>query len=206
MDYRWHYFRNYGFIETQFTNEQLKPIKDEIEAIQSNFDNEKNIKFNKRLAGNIKREFALSENSKLHLEKLLLPSTAAYNKEFNYTKTEKQIRLSESWVNFQKKHEFNPIHKHIGVYSFVIWIKVPYLMQDEILNSPGAESNTKTSGQFMFYYTNSLGEILECNLAVDKTFENKSVIFPASMKHAVNPFYSSDEYRISVSGNFKVVE
>jgi hypothetical protein len=36
--------------------------------------------------------------------------------------------------------------------------------------------------------------------------ENTLLLFPAKLTHAVYPFYSSDDYRISVSGNvvFKV--
>ena len=32
--------------------------------------------------------------------------------------------IDKLWVNFQKKHEFNPIHKHNGVFSFVIWLDI----------------------------------------------------------------------------------
>ena len=34
--------------------------------------------------------------------------------------------LNRWWVNYQKQNEFNPIHNHAGVYSFVIWMKIPY--------------------------------------------------------------------------------
>jgi hypothetical protein len=40
-------------------------------------------------------------------------------------------------------------------------------------------------------------------LPVDKTWENVIVLFPAGLTHSVSPFYSSDDYRISVAGNIK---
>ena len=36
---------------------------------------------------------------------------------------------------------------------------------------------------------------------VDKTYEKKAFIFPAALQHSVYPFYGTDEYRITVSGN-----
>ena len=38
-------------------------------------------------------------------------------------------------------------------------------------------------------------------LAVDKTFEGKMLMFDASQMHYVSPFYTSNDYRITVSGN-----
>jgi hypothetical protein len=33
--------------------------------------------------------------------------------------------------------------------------------------------------------------------------ENHFFLFPAELNHSVDPFYTSDKYRISVSGNYK---
>ena len=33
--------------------------------------------------------------------------------------------MREWWVNYQYQNEFNPQHDHTGVYSFVIWLKIP---------------------------------------------------------------------------------
>ena len=36
---------------------------------------------------------------------------------------------------------------------------------------------------------------------VDKSFEGKILMFPSYMQHQVFPFYTSDDYRITISGN-----
>ena len=36
---------------------------------------------------------------------------------------------------------------------------------------------------------------------VDKSFEGKGFMFRSSQAHTVYPFYTSDDYRISISGN-----
>jgi hypothetical protein len=36
---------------------------------------------------------------------------------------------------------------------------------------------------------------------VDNTWEGKMALFPADLNHIVYPFYTSEDYRISISGN-----
>ena len=38
---------------------------------------------------------------------------------------------------------------------------------------------------------------------VDKSFEGKMVMFGAKHLHEVYPFYTSDDYRITISGNLR---
>jgi hypothetical protein len=74
---------------------------------------------------------------------------------------------------------------------------------EEENNSPLCKkAKLKLPGHFQFIYTNSLGHISSYDIPADKTYNNKMVIFPASLSHAVYPFSTSDKYRISVSGNF----
>ena len=39
---------------------------------------------------------------------------------------------------------------------------------------------------------------------VDKSFEGKGFMFPSKQSHMVYPFYTSNEYRITVSGNIRL--
>jgi hypothetical protein len=200
-------FRNVGFLNAQFTDEQLKPIKDEIQKIQSNFSLA--TEANSILAGHIKHEYHLTD-SLSHLEQLFSPlihaydSTFDYNKEFNILSKNVPIYLDSAWVNFQQKHEFNPPHNHSGIYSFALWIKIPYSYKNEKAMFPKLGHNTiNSTGSFNFQYVNALGKISTYTITLDTTSENCAVFFPAEMVHDVNPFYTSDDYRISVSGNFK---
>jgi len=209
MQYNVTGLKNYGFLSAKFSESDLAPLKKEIHNIQNNFELYEKQKYNTELAGNIKREYELVK-SKTYIEQLLVPLLDAYDKEFNYLKNFNittgniEIVLDTFWVNFQKKYEFNPIHNHSGLYSFVIWTSVPYYMEEERKLSPGVESNFNTAGMFSFLYNDSIGAIKSCNIPVDKKRENNIVIFPSNFQHMVYPFFSSDEYRISVSGNFKL--
>jgi len=46
-----------------------------------------------------------------------------------------------------------------------------------------------------------LGELESYHYCVEDDMRDKLVFFPSRLNHSVNPFYSSDEHRISVSGN-----
>lgn len=209
MEYGACNFTNYGFIGAKFSESDLAPIKTEINNIQNNFELYKDQKRNNKLAGNIKREYQLIESQK-YIEKLLMPLVGAYDKDFNYMRTVSMLTsnvpivLDDCWVNFQRKYEFNPAHNHSGIYSFVIWINVPYDMEEERKLSPGAESNDNSAGSFSFLYNDTTGKINPFTIPIDKNMENNVVFFPSNIFHTVYPFFSSDGYRISVSGNFKL--
>lgn len=205
-----HYnLKNYGFISSKFSDSDLAPIKTEIANIQNNFELHESQKFNKILAGNIRREYQLVE-SREYAQNLIMPLVNEYERNFDYfsnfnilTKAV-PIILSSCWVNYQKKYEFNPPHNHDGLLSFVLWTNVPYDMKEERMASPGAESNFNSAGMFSLLYSNTLGKISPQNIPIDKNMENNIVIFPSNFYHMVYPFFTSDGYRISVSGNFNL--
>jgi hypothetical protein len=207
MEYNISGMPNYGFLSAKLSDAELAPIKIEIDNIQKNFDSHENQKYNSNLVGNIKREYQLVESQK-YAEKLLMPLVGAYDREFKFIENfgfltkSVPIILDPFWVNFQKKYEFNPTHKHLGLLSFVIWTHVPYDMDDERRLSPGVESRSDKAGSFSFLYNNTIGQMQSFDIPINKSMENVIVMFPSTFLHAAYPFFSSDGYRISVSGNF----
>jgi len=192
-------FPNIGCIGVKFSDKELQPIKDEIKSIQSDFDSA--TKVSHANAGNIKKEFELVD-CKDTLLSLITPLILQYPLVFNFGDANKtKLKLTRAWVNFQKKHEFLSTHTHKGKFSFALWIQVPYSMEDEIEFSSGDEKTTILPATFNFHYTDALGRIQPWTIPVDKSFENKMVLFPGDLNHSVHPFYTSDEYRIVVSGN-----
>ncbi len=195
---------NYGYMEYILTPEEMLPIMQEIKKIQN--DNNVAIKYNDSLVGNIDKEFLLAE-CKNHIEKILLPLIYIYDENTHYLKTidanlnNHPIILDSAWVNFQEKYEFNPLHKHDGVLSFVLWIKIPYTKEKELEKGPGKNISKKFSGDFCFSYTSILGNIIHQPIKLE---ENKLLLFPAKLNHIVYPFFSTNQTRISVSGNIKI--
>ena len=114
------------------------------------------------------------------------------------------FKLQRLWVNYQKKYDFNPLHIHSGIFSFVIWVHIPYDLEEERKRYPKTSGNETAS--FMFQYNTALGGLDTAYINVDKTWEWKIVFFPARLNHGVNPFYTTDNTRISISGNLYVID
>lgn len=199
-------FDNFGFIHHKLSEKDIPILLNEIDEMQKNNFLGYEPK-NDKLAGSLEKEFGLSEETRLELSDIVMPLIQTYDEKFDYLSSVNVLTkdlpfvLGDPWVNFQKKHEYNPIHCHRGVFSFVIWIKVPYEIENEMKNKSSINSNMNTPGHFNFHYTNILGGIENRAFPVDKTWEYQMFFFPARLNHSVNPFFTSDEYRISVSGN-----
>ncbi len=113
------------------------------------------------------------------------------------------LELNTFWVNYQKKHEFNPIHNHGGVFSFVIWLKIPYDNEEQCKLSflDNMDEDSKAPGEFQFQVFDMLGNPSSIPYKLGKEFEGRMLFFPSELRHLVNPFYETDEDRISISGN-----
>jgi hypothetical protein len=131
-----------------------------------------------------------------------------FNRLFNFTTDttacDMNLDLERMWLNFQRAGEFMPLHNHTGIYSFVIWAHAPYNIKDEQENLANPDLIKNRSAQFEFLYTDTLGKQSIFMLPVDKTWEGRICIFPAEMHHQVHPFYTSDDIRISIAGNYRI--
>lgn len=201
--------RTPGYLIDRLSPAQLHPIWREVEAIQaSNFSAAKN---NDYLTGNIQHQYQLTCGE--YVEHLLAPMVNEYVQTFGYQHKLQhlaeprplKIAARDLWVNFQQRYEFNPPHHHSGIFSFVIWLQIPYTTEEELAAGPGHEGFEPQNGQFVFLYVDSLGQIRPERLAVDRDWQGSICLFPAEMTHYVNPFYSSTDYRITVAGNLKYV-
>lgn len=114
-----------------------------------------------------------------------------------------ELYVERLWINYQRPTEFLPLHLHTGLLSFVVWTQVPYSF-DEQLGMQAYSASKDRVGKFEFVFSNSLGAIRTLDLPVDKSFEGRICVFPAKMYHQVYPFYQSDDFRITVSGNIRV--
>jgi hypothetical protein len=196
-------FKNIGFYQIKLTNDQLEPVRKEIKELQQKFNSALPITMNKSLAGHLAREYSLCDPTQKYLNDLVEPYVNLYVTEYEtYFNNNKQLKLDVGWVNFQKKSEFNPMHNHSGVCSFVIWIKIPYKIQNEFNENSVKYSNKPVAGCFAFMYNTSAGTAASHIIEADQMYENTLLIFPSNLNHCVYPFYTSDDYRISVAGNF----
>jgi len=202
-----------GFSLTHIPEKEIAPLKKNILSyMDQNFNGLVNYK--PELAGHLEHEYRLTREDYDLVAYLMNPILMEYEKKSKFlaykppelsTSQPGQIVLESAWVNFQKKYEFNPLHKHRGVYSFVIWLQIPFKNEDEE-ECPhcGGASVPNTCGNFQFVTMTSLGDFQLTSLPIDNKHENYVALFPARMHHMVNPFYTSDDYRITIAGNYTV--
>ncbi len=188
---------------------EIKKVPDNIFNDLKLAANDKSIEHNANLAGNIEQEFLLDQHIPI-LEQYLLDQIGNdsmlmhyMNRDFNCNTEDRLLGLTRLWVNFQKKHEFNPIHSHDGVFSFIIFLQVPYTREEQKNISPGRKGRFECAGFVEFIHSGLLGNIETVKYPVDKTWEQRMLIFPAKLSHCVYPFYGTDEYRITMSGNIR---
>ena len=202
------HFPNVGVMEGQLPEDTVDSLWKLIEESRKQPEDMK-----PELAGNISSSIRLDGNSPLieDFVKNIIPiyidqTIKSYGAPWRTTMREGQgWNLESLWVNFQKKHEFNPPHDHSGIYSFVIWMQIPTSYAEQKKLPICAESNaTGTISNFGFHYTNSVGRVSQFMYNMEKEAEGYMVMFPSEMKHEVFPFYENDGERISISGNIDI--
>ena len=167
---------------------------------------EKGEKANDTLVGHIKEEYHIKSFPKKFVEFLVHCTSSEVIKKqlakLSSLSENRPLYLHSLWVNYMKKHEFNPPHDHTGVLSFIIFVKIPYNLKEEENQFPiTKQQHTSKLG---FLNTLSDGSIKLKVIDVDKSYEGKMLMFPSAQMHEVFPFYTSDDYRITVSGNLRI--
>ena len=165
---------------------------------------------NQTLAGQIKEEYKYTKWPQIVEDYLInkvetSPILQKYTESVNVLSQNRPFYLNTLWCNFQKKYEFNPIHNHQGMFSFIIFLQIPYNLSDEDNYFPETSSKKPSTSRLCFLHLDNLGHLVSMDIDVDKSFENKIIMFPAVLQHQVYPFYTSDDYRITVSGNIKLI-
>lgn len=129
-----------------------------------------------------------------------------YQRKFDYKPRQTSvnnasIRLHDLWANWQYQTEFNPSHIHFGVFSFVIWMKIPIDTREQMQLPFASKTSSPCVSCFQFEYQTILGNRKTFNYPMSPEMEGLMVFFPAELNHLVYPFYGTDEPRISVAGN-----
>ena len=202
------HFPNIGVVEGKLPEDTVDSLWKLIEESKKQPESMKS-----ELAGNISSSIGLDGGSPLIedflqniIPKYIQQSINSFGSPYRLEMKEGQIwNLESLWVNFQKKHEFNPMHDHGGVYSFVIWMQIPTSYEEQRKLPICAESNADGNiSNFAFTFTNTLGRICQFVYNMEKDAEGYMVIFPSELKHEVFPFYENDGERISISGNIGI--
>lgn len=195
---------NTWFIKFKLAEDKIDYLWDQIKIAE-----EENICQRYSLAGNISKSLQLKDPKNIIIDSVFpsLFECKTYRPLIrdHIRKTLRRVVSGSSqpildsfWVNYQKKTEFNPLHDHSGMFSFVIWMKIPYDYENEkeLPWVNGSKLNVAV-GNFCFVDSTMHSHFIKMN----KDVEGYCCLFPSHLHHMVYPFYTSDENRISISGN-----
>ena len=118
-----------------------------------------------------------------------------------------EFELNSLWVNYMKQYEFNPLHNHFGLYSFVVFMKIPTHWKEQHALPISANSNIPCASDFEFVWSEKGTESLyKHSFCLSSEDEGRMLFFPAWLKHQVLPFYECKEERVTISGNIRLYE
>jgi hypothetical protein len=203
-------FPNTGILFSRVPKEIMDRVNKVIQKlIDTDFKN--GVKANYKLTANIEKEFDLSIDLVPYMLNYITDLAMIHDQRSSphhirevtgVNSSPRKFKFKDIWVNFQKKGEFHPHHIHGGVYSFSMWPRVPYKIADERQVYPN--STLPVAGNFVAYYSDALGQTRSIPFPVDNEYEGIIALFPSKLGHSVNPFYTSDDYRVSVSGDLVI--
>ena len=190
-----------GWLETKLPNSVMERLQNYIESAKKN-----PVNHNWNLAGNITKSLLMEDKDDWFFKNTLVPLINGLHEMFpqfkvNFLSEDAVYCMPSFWVNFQKENEFNPLHDHGGIFSFVIWVKIPTDWREQHALPISANSNSPKASDFEFRYSTMVGDIGHYAYHLDKEAEGMMLYFPAKLIHIVYPFYNCDEERISISGN-----
>lgn len=111
-----------------------------------------------------------------------------------------KLKVHGLWLNSMEKGDYQPLHVHSGLFSFVTYISIPYTLEDESKLNGHLQNHKNQNGctEFVDPFTH---DSLVMN--VEKQIEQTIVIFPSWITHLVYP-YRSEGRRVTVSGNIYI--
>ena len=200
--WRWNTLPNFGYITEKLPENLFRKIKEECQIAEQTRYNLTNNKKDQMISGltgdGIPLHYYLKD-CKQELNEYTMHLFQTYDNFFKYSShlkyANKHMNLINTppWINIQERGEYIPAHNHDGILAYVIWVKIPYDVKEEMKNGG-------TSSTFSFLYNNILGGVMQQSIEVSKEYEGTIMMFPSSLTHQVYPFYTSDDIRISVSG------
>ena len=192
-----------GWLEIELSRFVMVRLQDYIETAKKN-----PVSHNDQLAGNISKSLILEDKDNWFFQTILIPLISKYTEEYPTYMSSISVLTEDApfclrtlWVNFQKENEFNPLHDHGGVFSFVVWVKIPTDWKEQHALPISANSNLPKASNFEFQFNTMLGQISYYEYKLDKKSEGGMLFFPAKLMHNVYPFYNCDKERVSISGN-----
>ena len=134
---------------------------------------------------------------------VLMPLVQEYFNQFGTPFTHKtsnyhELVLNRFWTRASTEGDYQSLHDHQGVFTFVVWMKIPFDGEEERAVQGGFRPD---ASDFGLVYTNTCGSLSKQNWTLTPQMEGTMILFPSDINHIVYPHFTTKEYRISVAGD-----
>lgn len=138
---------------------------------------------------------------------VLVPAINSYIEKWGYpchlsTTHFHELKFNRFWARVSEYNHYQSIHNHHGVFSFVVWLKIPSDWKDE--QEDIKQFYYPHATDFILSYTDTIGNIKTKNYKLCPDMEGTMIVFPSQMNHSVMPGSLNNGVRISVAGDISI--
>ena len=149
------------------------------------------------------KQWSIKDKDHVFAEKVLQPAAGIYFDNFGTpfklkSTHEHQLAFSRFWCRAATRGDYQSLHNHQGIFTFVVWMRIPFDGKKENELQPGFRPE---AGDFCLCYPDTCGQIQKRGWTLDSSWEGKMLFFPSDIDHIVYPHYTTDEFRISLAGD-----
>ena len=149
------------------------------------------------------KQFPLNDDDNLFQNNVLRPCTDKYFETYGCPFKQKtththELAFSRFWCRASLDGDYQSIHDHQGIFTFVVWLTVPFEGKDERQVQAGFRPE---ASDFVLVYPDTCGQLQKRNFVLGKGAEGKMLFFPSDINHIVYPHYTTQEYRIALAGD-----
>ena len=134
---------------------------------------------------------------------VLMPMVEEYINQFGVPFSHKTSNyhgfvLNRLWTRASTEGDYQSLHDHQGVFTFVVWMKIPFDGKEENIAQGGFRPD---ASDFGLVYMDTCGRLSKKHWTLTSEMEGTILLFPSDINHIVYPHFTTKEYRISVAGD-----
>jgi len=197
------------WLDTRLTEKEFNFLKGSITTLKK----QRRQREGKHGAGNVSRCDLVDKDNWFYenvlkdlTEKMFYRSCINYYEDYIEKKTPlPEFGIEHLWGNFQHQTDHVPLHNHGGIYSFVVFMKIPTHWKEQHIGPTDDVPLGSAASDFAFVWSGEKNKpCITHNIFLSPEDEGRMLLFPSWMQHIVYPFYDCEEERITISGNINL--
>ena len=135
-----------------------------------------------------KQQWMLIDDDNRFQKEVLNPIIQEYVADYGFPEKLKtthihDLTFQKFWANYTGKGEYQALHNHDAIWSFVIWLKLPAVANVE---QSVKDAMHPDAGDFILTYSDIIGRTRKVNWKLEKQYnEGHMLLFPSDFYHAV---------------------